>query len=146
MSLTPKQARFVEEYLIDLNATQAAIRARYSEKTAKSAGHENLTKPDIQAAITEAMQLRSPDGAWYPAGVETGERRVGSSIRTDLDERVERHGVDELPVRIERQSRTRMVRRLNELVSDEQDRAEARMAAGGRNPTEASTQHVFRSA
>ena len=59
MSLTPKQARFVEEYLIDLNATAAAIRAGYSEKTAKSVGHENLTKPDIRAAIAEAMRGRS---------------------------------------------------------------------------------------
>lgn len=52
--LTPKQQRFVDEYLIDLNATQAAIRAGYSEKTARSIGEENLTKPDIQKAIQEA--------------------------------------------------------------------------------------------
>ena len=52
--LTPKQARFVEEYLVDLNATQAAIRAGYSEQTARSIGYENLTKPDIQQAIDEA--------------------------------------------------------------------------------------------
>jgi phage terminase small subunit len=45
--LTDKQKRFCEEYLIDLNATQAAIRAGYSAKTAKSIGQENLTKPDI---------------------------------------------------------------------------------------------------
>ena len=57
-SLTPKQQRFVEEYLIDLNATQAAIRAGYSEKTAKSIGQENLTKPDIQKAIEEAQNKR----------------------------------------------------------------------------------------
>ena len=54
-NLTPKQQRFVEEYLIDLNATQAAIRAGYSERTAKSIGQENLTKPDIQKAIQEAQ-------------------------------------------------------------------------------------------
>ena len=47
-NLTPKQQRFVEEYLIDLNATQSAIRAGYSEKTAYSVGHENLKKPEIQ--------------------------------------------------------------------------------------------------
>lgn len=57
-NLTPKQQRFVEEYLIDLNATQAAIRSGYSEKTAKSVGHENLTKPDIQKAIEEAQNKR----------------------------------------------------------------------------------------
>ena len=56
--LTPKQARFVEEYLIDLNATQAAIRAGYSEKTARAMGHENLTKPDIEEAIADALKAR----------------------------------------------------------------------------------------
>ena len=58
-NLTPKQQRFVEEYLIDLNATQAAIRSGYSEKTAKSIGQENLTKPDIQKAIEEAQSKRA---------------------------------------------------------------------------------------
>lgn len=53
--LTPKQERFVSEYLVDLNATQAAIRAGYSEHTAKAIGHENLTKPDIAAAIAKAQ-------------------------------------------------------------------------------------------
>lgn len=55
-NLTPKQQRFVEEYLIDLNATQSAIRAGYSEKTAYSVGHENLKKPEIQKAIEEAKK------------------------------------------------------------------------------------------
>lgn len=49
--LTPKQQRFVEEYLVDLNATQAAIRAGYSAKTANRVASENLSKPDIAAAI-----------------------------------------------------------------------------------------------
>lgn len=57
--LTEKQKRFVEEYLIDLNATQAAIRSGYSEKTAHSIGHENLSKPDIQNAIIVAKEIRS---------------------------------------------------------------------------------------
>lgn len=59
MALTAKQQRFVDEYLIDLNATQAAIRAGYSEKTARSISNENLTKPDIQSAIEKGMQARS---------------------------------------------------------------------------------------
>lgn len=59
MALTDKQQRFVEEYLIDLNATQAAIRAGYSEDTAKEIGYENLTKPHIADAIAEAQSLRS---------------------------------------------------------------------------------------
>ena len=58
-NLTPKQQRFVEEYLIDLNATQAAIRSGYSEKTAKEIGSENLTKPNIAKAIQEAQERLS---------------------------------------------------------------------------------------
>lgn len=57
--MTKKQKRFVEEYLIDLNATQAAIRAGYSPDTAKAIGSENLTKPDIRAQIDRAMAERS---------------------------------------------------------------------------------------
>lgn len=56
--LTEKQKRFVAEYLVDLNATQAAIRAGYKDNTARSIGAENLTKPDIQAAIQKAMADR----------------------------------------------------------------------------------------
>ena len=57
--LTAKQARFVEEYLIDLNATQAAIRAGYSQRTARQVGAENLTKPVIASAISAAQSARS---------------------------------------------------------------------------------------
>ena len=59
MNLNPKQKQFCEEYLIDLNATQAAIRAGYSEKTANRIGSQNLTKVDIQSYITELMQIRA---------------------------------------------------------------------------------------
>src|SRR5277367_5973298 len=52
--MTPKQTRFVAEYLANgLNATKAAISAGYSEKTAASIGEENLRKPEISAAIKE---------------------------------------------------------------------------------------------
>lgn len=57
--LTPKQARFVSEYLIDLNATQAAVRAGYSEKTAQQMGAENLSKPMVKAAIDSAIKSRT---------------------------------------------------------------------------------------
>lgn len=57
--MTKKQKRFVEEYLVDLNATQAAIRAGYSPQTARDIGCENLTKPNIQNAIATAMADRS---------------------------------------------------------------------------------------
>ena len=59
MALTDKQRRFVEEYIIDLNATQAAIRAGYSKKTADVIGAENLAKPYIKQAIDEALAKRS---------------------------------------------------------------------------------------
>lgn len=57
--MTKKQKRFVEEWLIDLNATQAAIRAGYSPETAYSIGSENLKKPEIRACIEKAMAERS---------------------------------------------------------------------------------------
>lgn len=59
VELTPRQSRFIDEYLIDLNATQAAIRAGYSEKTAFATGHENLRKPKIADEIQRRMDERS---------------------------------------------------------------------------------------
>lgn len=56
--LTPKQRRFALEYLVDLNATQAAIRAGYSKHTAYSIGSENLKKPEIAALMNEALGKR----------------------------------------------------------------------------------------
>ena len=57
--LTAKHQRFIEEYLIDLNATQAAIRAGYSVKTANEQGSQLLAKLSIQQAIAEKMAERS---------------------------------------------------------------------------------------
>lgn len=57
--LTAKQALFVQEYLIDLNATKVAIRAGYSPKTATVMGAENLTKPNIQDAISREQIKRA---------------------------------------------------------------------------------------
>ena len=66
--LNAKQEMFCREYLIDLNASQAAIRAGYSEKTAKEIGHENLTKPHIAEFIHELKRERAEsvkiDAAW----------------------------------------------------------------------------------
>ena len=53
--MTPKQQRFVEEYLIDLNATQAAIRAGYSQNGAKQCASRLLTNVDIAAGIAEGQ-------------------------------------------------------------------------------------------
>ena len=54
--MTKKQERFCAEYLVDCNATQAAIRAGYSEKTAYSIGVENLKKPEIRKYIDEQLE------------------------------------------------------------------------------------------
>lgn len=59
MALTAKMIRFAEEYIVDLNATQAAIRAGYSQHTAKSIANENLTKPDLQEYVQKLMAERS---------------------------------------------------------------------------------------
>lgn len=59
MALTDKQEAFCREYLIDLNATQAAIRAGYSEKTAKDIACENLAKPNLQSRIAELKAQRN---------------------------------------------------------------------------------------
>lgn len=59
MALTAKQQRFVEEYMIDLNATQAAIRSGYSANTAMEQGYQLLQKTSVQEAIQKAMEARS---------------------------------------------------------------------------------------
>lgn len=57
--LSNKQRIFVEEYLVDLNATQAAIRAGYSERTAYSAGQRLLKNVEIQRAVAAAQAKRA---------------------------------------------------------------------------------------
>lgn len=58
MKLTAKQKLFCDEYIISLNATQAAIKAGYAEKTAYAMGAENLRKPKIQSYISERMKQK----------------------------------------------------------------------------------------
>ena len=91
MKLTPKQVRFVQEYLIDPNAAQAAIRAGYSAKTARVIGHENLTKPDIAAAIEKAMaeraertRLSAANHASYTGDFPPPAHRYRASTRSPL--------------------------------------------------------------
>lgn len=67
--LTEKQKRFVQEYLVDLNATQAAIRAGYSKRTAYKTGHENLHKGEIAAEIAKRAQKKAD-------GLEITQERV----------------------------------------------------------------------
>lgn len=87
--MTPKQQRFVEEYLIDLNATQAAIRAGYSADTARQMGSENLSKPDILDAISAAQEVRSKktgiDAAWLLS-------RLAEEAEADFADLYDEHG------------------------------------------------------
>lgn len=88
-NLTAKQAQFVREYLIDLNATQAAIRAGYSKKTAAAVGAENLRKPQIKSAIAEATQKRANetgiDAAWVL-------RRLAAEAEADIADLYDEQG------------------------------------------------------
>ena len=59
MGLSPKQERFVSEYLIEPNATAAAIKAGYKEKTASQQGHNLLQNPEIKSAIKSAQKERA---------------------------------------------------------------------------------------
>lgn len=59
--MTDKQRRFCDEYLVDLNATQAAIRAGYSEKNARNIASENLAKPNIQKYIKQRMDEKESE-------------------------------------------------------------------------------------
>lgn len=59
MALTPLRQRFVEEYLVDMNGTDAAIRAGYSAKSAKAQASQLLAVPEVQAAVSAAQASRS---------------------------------------------------------------------------------------
>lgn len=86
MKMTTKMKRFCDEYLKDFNATQAALRAGYSEKSAKAIGCENLTKPAIRAYIDRRMrQHESEDVATQEEALKylTSVMR-GESVSEDL--------------------------------------------------------------
>jgi len=82
MGFTAKQQAFINEYLICRNATQAAIEAGYSKKTARSIGSENLTKPDILAEI----QQRTADAAMKADEVIA---RLSDHARATMDDFIE---------------------------------------------------------
>lgn len=81
---TEKQRRFVSEYLIDLNGTQAAVRAGYSEATAPQIGSENLKKPHIAAAIEEELAARAARTQVTSDEVVRELRRIGMARLGDV--------------------------------------------------------------
>ena len=82
--LTAKQSLFIKEYLVDLNATQAAIRAGYSENTAKETGYENLTKPYIKEAIDKAIAKRSQNAEITADMVINAIAKIGFSADPEM--------------------------------------------------------------
>lgn len=88
MALRPKQQRFVDEYLVDLNATRAAIRAGYSEKTAEQIGYQLLQKTSIAEAIQQAQKARAAKAGITADRVLEEVRRLAlSDVRGLFDER-----------------------------------------------------------
>lgn len=83
--LTAKQEAFCQEYLIDLNATQAAIRAGYSEKTAKDMGCQNLAKPNISEYIAELKAERSERTLINADWVLTASKQLFDRCMSDED-------------------------------------------------------------
>ena len=93
-NLTAKQQRFVDEFMIDLNATQAAVRAGYSRNCAGQIGDENLKKPQIAAAVAEAKRERSEatkiDAEWVLRQAVELYKRVTQEIRPVLNPKTRR--------------------------------------------------------
>ena len=88
--LTAKQEMFCKEYLVDLNATQAAIRAGYSEDTAATIGCENLTKPNVAEYVAKLKEERNErvkiDGDWVlKRAVEINDRCMQTSQPLDKE-------------------------------------------------------------
>lgn len=90
--MTPKQQRFVEEYLVDLNATQAAIRAGYSAATARQMGSENLSKPDIADAVAAAAAKRSEQAGIDAAYVLRQAVKLHERCMQEVDPVLDRRG------------------------------------------------------
>ena len=153
--LTPKQAAFVREYLVDLNATQAAIRAGYSKRTAKSQGQRLLTNVDVQRAIQSAITKRAEvvditaekvlvrlweegnlkeDGASHAARV-SALKLVGLHVGLKFTERHEFGGLGGGPIQLETpldlsKLATEELLKLAELVTKAQAVASAGEGAG----------------
>ncbi len=112
--LTPKQERFCREYMIDLNATQAAIRAGYSEKTASEQGYENLRKPQIANKIAELQEEKAEKlnisfedclrRAWEIATSEEKDRARGLELSIKMQGYFDAHNKQKKPDKVKRRA------------------------------------------
>ena len=92
--MTPKQQRFVAEYLVDLNATQAAIRAGYSARTASSQGERLLRNVEVAAALGKAQAKRAKDLVRTAADVLKDIQDVTKEAREAGDHRAAFKGLE----------------------------------------------------
>lgn len=98
MKLTDKQEKFCNEYLIDLNATQAAIRAGYSPKTAMEQGYQLLQKTSVAAFIQERRkELQEVTGITQKRVLEEYAKIAFSDIRKAFDENSLLIGIKDIP-------------------------------------------------
>lgn len=83
MPLTDKQAKFVSEYLVDQNATQAAIRAGYAKSGARTEGARLLANADIAAAVAEALAKVAEKAEWTAADRLKALKRISDAAETN---------------------------------------------------------------
>ena len=127
--LTAKQRRFCDEYLIDLNATQAALRAGYSAKTAYRTGADNLKKPQIQVFLGERMKekeselIASQDEVLrYLTGVMRGETQAEVVVVENIgDNRSEARAMQKAPDEKERLKAAELLGKRYGLFTDKLD-------------------------
>ena len=89
-SLNAKQRRFVEEYVVDFNATKAAERAGYSSQTSRQMGAENLSKPDIRKAIEEEIKRHSTE---LGLSMKLQNEALGRLLMADISQLFDEHNV-----------------------------------------------------
>jgi phage terminase small subunit len=117
--LTPRQQRFVEEYLIDLNGAQAAIRAGYSSRTAKVIASQLLTKLNVRAALAAADTERRARTGVTPERVL---KDIDTAANLDIALLFDQHGrlkpIHELPIEVRRAAESVKVVRRNLTAGD----------------------------
>lgn len=114
LSLNTKQQLFVTEYLVDLNATQAAIRAGYSKRTANRIATENLSKPVIKAAIEAAIEERKKRVLVTADDVIREMALIGLADMRDFIEIDEGGAIRALPLETLAEGKSRIIKKVRE--------------------------------
>jgi len=113
-TLTAKQQLFVLEYLVDKNATQAAIRAGYSKRTAKQTGTENLSKPIIKTEIDAELEKQKARITFTADQVLEELARIGLSDMSDFIEIDEGGAIRALPLNTLAEGKSRIIKKVKE--------------------------------